>query len=72
MLWYTYYLCYICYMLTYSHKHASYMYTLHTMGTCLMKNLYTHYTHACYMPFTCVHVLALWMYTHTYMCWIDV
>lgn len=56
-------------MLTYSHKHATYMHTLHTTCTCLTTHPYTRYTHACYVPFymcacacvmdvcTCIHVL---------------
>ena len=69
MLWYKYSLCYI---LTYSHKHATYMQTLHSMCTCLIIHPQTPYTCACYMPFyMCASIYVLDGYVtnlkHTYM-----
>ena len=67
MLWCKYSLCYI---LTYSRKHATYMQILHSMCACLIMHPYTHYTCASYMPFyvcasTCITDMC------TSMCWMD-
>ena len=67
MLWYKY----LCYILTYSHKHATYMQILHSMCTCLIIHPYTPYICACYMPFymcASIHVLDGYVTNLKYTC----